>query len=61
VDAAPAVADASVDALAAALTRAVADIGAGRAVAPNPAVRDRFRQSSRTAAMIAVYERVLGL
>ncbi len=47
-------------ALAAALRRAAADIEAGTAPAPDPEVRTQFRQSSRTAAMIAVYERVLG-
>ncbi len=55
----PIVADASVDALARTLREAVADIDAGRAVPANPTVRERFRQSSRTAAMIKVYERVL--
>ncbi|GAA1996556.1 glycosyltransferase [Microbacterium ulmi] len=58
-DAAPAAADASVGALAATLRTAAADIEAGRAPAANPAVRDRFRQSSRTAAMLEVYDRVL--
>lgn len=53
------VADESVVAFADALRTAVADIDAGRAVAVNPAIADEFRQSSRTAAMIAVYERVL--
>ncbi len=53
------VADASVPALAEALRAAVADIRAGRAPHPNPAVAERFLQSSRTAAMVAVYERVL--
>ena len=50
------VADASVPALADALRAAAADIAAGAPVAVNPAVRDTFRQSSRTAAMIEVYE-----
>jgi hypothetical protein len=52
------VADASVAALAAALRTAAADIEAGTAVPPDPTIRDRFRQSSRTAAMIEVYDRV---
>lgn len=52
------VADGSVDALAATLRRAAADIESGRAPTPDPTVRERFRQSSRTAAMIEVYERV---
>jgi glycosyltransferase involved in cell wall biosynthesis len=51
-------ADASVDALAAALRRASADIRSGSAPAPDSAVRQRFRQSASTAAMIEVYERV---
>ncbi|WP_137844561.1 glycosyltransferase [Microbacterium sp. 2FI] len=54
-DAAP---DESVEALAAALREAAADIAAGRAPAVDPSIRERFRQSSRTAAMIEVYERV---
>lgn len=57
VDAEP---DASIPALAAALRAAAADIEAGTAPVPDPRVRERFRQSSRTAAMIEVYERVLG-
>ena len=52
------VADASVPALAAALRTATGDIAAGRAPQPNPAVATWFLQSSRTAAMIGVYERV---
>jgi glycosyltransferase involved in cell wall biosynthesis len=52
------VADASVPALAAALRTATGDIVAGRALEPNPAVATWFLQSSRTAAMIGVYERV---
>ena len=53
-------ADASTAALAAALRRAAADIGAGTAPEPDPSIRERFRQSSRTAAMIEVYARVTG-
>ncbi|MGQ2916108.1 glycosyltransferase family 4 protein [Microbacterium aurantiacum] len=58
-DAAPDAPDPSIDALARTLRQAVEDIGAGRAVPANPAVRERFRQSSRTAAMVEVYARVL--
>ncbi|MBT2483784.1 MULTISPECIES: glycosyltransferase [unclassified Microbacterium] len=47
-------------ALAATLRRAASDISAGVAPAPVPEVAAAFRQSSRTAAMIEVYERVLG-
>ena len=54
------VADGSVAALADALRRAAADIEAGTAPAPDPSVRERFRQSSRTAAMLEVYRRVTG-
>jgi len=57
-DAAPAAADPSVAALATTLRAAAADIEAGAAPAPDPSVRDRFRQSSRTAAMVEVYARV---
>ena len=53
-------ADASTAALAAALRRAAADIEAGTAPVPDPSIRERFRQSSRTAAMIEVYRRVTG-
>ncbi|MEZ3162177.1 glycosyltransferase [Microbacterium sp. BWT-B31] len=49
---------ATVPALAAALRRAAADIEAGTAPVPDLSVRERFRQSSRTAAMVEVYERV---
>ena len=49
-----------VAALAAALRRAAADIAAGTAPLPDPQMPARFRQSSRTAAMIAVYERAVG-
>lgn len=48
-----------IDALAATLRQAAADIADGTAPQPVPAVADAFRQSSRTAAMIEVYERVL--
>lgn len=48
-----------VDALAATLRQAAADIADGTAPQPVPAVAEAFRQSSRTAAMIEVYERVL--
>lgn len=58
VDAPPADADPSVAALAAALRRAVDDITAGTAPAVNPDVRELFRQSSRTAAMVGIYDRV---
>ena len=39
---------------------AASDIVAGTAPKPDTDVAEAFRQSSRTAAMIAVYERVLG-
>ncbi|WP_203136647.1 glycosyltransferase [Microbacterium sp. JZ31] len=45
-------------ALAATLRRAAADIAAGTAPAPDPEMPAKFRQSSRTAAMVLVYERV---
>jgi len=54
-----AVPDASVTALADTLQRAASDIVAGDAPTPDPDVAAAFRQSSRTAAMIEVYERVL--
>jgi glycosyltransferase involved in cell wall biosynthesis len=50
--------DASTAALAQTIARAAADIAGGSAPVPNPVVAERFRQSSRTAAMIEVYERV---
>lgn len=59
-DDAPEVADASVGALAAALREAARDIEAGSAVSVEPTIRERFHQSSRTAAMIEIYERALG-
>ena len=52
--------DARIAALARTLRTAVADIAAGAAPGPDPEVAAQFRQSSRTAAMIAVYERALG-
>ncbi|MGO2931696.1 glycosyltransferase family 4 protein [Microbacterium sp.] len=52
--------DASVAALAQTLTHAASDIRAGTAPTPDADVAEAFRQSSRTAAMIEVYERVLG-
>ncbi|MEZ7756795.1 glycosyltransferase [Microbacterium paraoxydans] len=48
-----------IEALAASLRQAAADIADGTAPQPVPAVADAFRQSSRTAAMIEVYERAL--
>jgi 1,2-diacylglycerol 3-alpha-glucosyltransferase len=51
----------SVAGLAAALRTAAADVAADAAPQPDPAVADRFRQSSRTAAMVEVYERVIAL
>jgi 1,2-diacylglycerol 3-alpha-glucosyltransferase len=51
--------DASVAALADTLTRAASDISAGDTPAPLAEVGEEFRQSSRTAAMIEIYERVL--
>ncbi|MFG6503822.1 glycosyltransferase family 4 protein [Microbacterium sp. P05] len=49
--------DASTRALAAALRSAASDILEGHAPVPDPSIRERFRQSSRTDAMIAVYDR----
>nr|BFF09768.1 hypothetical protein GCM10025699_10710 [Microbacterium flavescens] len=49
----------STAALAAALRAAVADIEAGTTPAVDPTIRERFRQSSRTAAMIEIYDRVI--
>ena len=46
-------------ALAETLRRAASDIADGTAPTPLPAVAEAFRQSSRTAAMVEVYERVL--
>jgi 1,2-diacylglycerol 3-alpha-glucosyltransferase len=53
--------DASTAALADAVRAAVADIAAATPVTPDPAVADRFRQSSRTAAMLDVYDSALRL
>lgn len=50
--------DASTAALAETLRRAAADIEAGAAPVPDPTIRERFRQSSRTAAMVEIYDRV---
>ena len=50
---------ASIEALAETLRRAAADIEAGSRPAVDPSVAARFRQSSRTAAMLEVYQRVL--
>jgi glycosyltransferase involved in cell wall biosynthesis len=55
------VVDASSFALADALRRAVADISAGTPPRPAAGIRELFRQSSRTAAMVRIYERVLAL
>jgi len=52
-----AVADASTSALADALRTAAEQIAAGTGPKPDPSIRDRFRQSSRTAAMAEVYTR----
>lgn len=54
------VADDSTAALAATLRQAAADIAAGSAPMPNPDVAADFRQSSRTAAMVEIYDRVVG-
>jgi len=54
-----AVPDGSVAALAETLKRAASDIRHGTAPTPDPEVAEAFRQSSRTAAMIQIYERVL--
>ncbi len=51
--------DATVPALAEALRRASADIAAGSPVAVDPTIGERFRQSSRTAAMVEVYARAV--
>ena len=48
--------DDSTPALAGVLQAAVADIRDGAAPVPDASIADRFRQSSRTAAMLAVYE-----
>ncbi len=49
--------DPSVAALADALRVAASDISAGSPRVPDPTIRERFRQSSRTAAMVEVYDR----
>ncbi|MFK4791642.1 glycosyltransferase [Microbacterium sp. ZW T5_56] len=49
----------STSALAQALRAAADDISAGRAVAVNADIAERFRQSSRTAAMLGIYTRVV--
>ncbi|MFB3978541.1 glycosyltransferase [Microbacterium mcarthurae] len=51
------VTDATVSALAETLRRAAADIAAGAPVPVDPTIGERFRQSSRTAAMVEVYAR----
>ena len=51
----------SVTALAGTLRRAAADIEAGTAPSPDPSIAERFRQSSRTAAMTEVYERAIAV
>lgn len=51
--------DPSVAALARALRAAASDIASGAPREPDPSIRERFRQSSRTAAMIEIYNRVL--
>lgn len=51
--------DASVSALAETLTRAASDIALGNAPTPHADVAEAFRQSSRTAAMVEIYRRVL--
>lgn len=51
--------DATVPALADALRRAAADIAAGTTPAVDHDIAERFRQSSRTAAMVGVYKRTI--
>ncbi|KTS85777.1 glycosyltransferase [Microbacterium testaceum] len=51
--------DATIPALAESLRRAADDIEAGTPVAVDPTIAERFRQSSRTAAMVAVYGRAV--
>jgi glycosyltransferase involved in cell wall biosynthesis len=51
------VADGSVAALAETVRLAATEIAAGTAPVPDPSIRERFRQSSRTAAMVEVYDR----
>ncbi|MGC5171999.1 glycosyltransferase [Microbacterium sp. DT81.1] len=52
--------DASTHALARAVRAAATDIAAGTAPTPDPSTGERFRQSSRTDAMLEVYRRVTG-
>ncbi|WP_368086665.1 glycosyltransferase [Microbacterium sp. cf046] len=52
------VADGSVGALASTLRTAAEQIVAGTGVSPDPSIRERFRQSSRSAAMADIYARV---
>ncbi|GAA3200053.1 glycosyltransferase [Microbacterium terregens] len=52
-----AVPDASSAALAATLRTAALQIATGTGPTPDPSIRERFRQSSRTAAMVEVYAR----
>ncbi len=54
-----AVRDATVPALAEALRRAADDVAAGSPIVPDPSIAERFRQSSRTAAMVDVYARAV--
>jgi glycosyltransferase involved in cell wall biosynthesis len=51
------VADATIPALAGTLRRAASDIDAGSPVVVDPTIGERFRQSSRTAAMVEIYAR----
>ncbi|MCT2084763.1 glycosyltransferase family 4 protein [Microbacterium enclense] len=51
------VADATVPALAETLRRAASDIAGGSPVVVDPTIGERFRQSSRTAAMVEIYAR----
>jgi glycosyltransferase involved in cell wall biosynthesis len=51
--------DASTAALAETLRAAAADIAAGTSPVPERRIAEEFRQSSRTAAMIAIYERAI--
>lgn len=53
------VTDATVPALSDTLRRAAADITAGTSVEPDPSIAERFRQSSRSAAMVEVYRRAV--
>ncbi|KTR96135.1 glycosyltransferase [Microbacterium testaceum] len=54
-----AVPDATTAALSETLRRAAADIASGSPVAVDSTIAERFRQSSRTAAMVRVYERAV--